>query len=124
MKLSRVAYPAQPPAYLRRNAIVTSNWIAQIDPELCKGCTRCAKACPVNAIEIVKEEVDGCKRQWVMRDADLCLGCGVCKHGALSMVLREQRVLTPETAFDRIVTMAVERGKLGDLLLDNVENQS
>ncbi len=111
-----------------RNAIVTSNWIAQIDPEICKGCTRCAKACPVNAIEIVKEEVDGRKRQWAMRDADLCLGCGVCygvcKHGALSMVLREQRVLTPETAFDRIVTMAVERGKLGDLLLDNVEGWS
>jgi hypothetical protein len=29
----------------------------------------------------------------------------------------------PETVFGRIVTMAVERGKLGDLLLDNVENQ-
>ncbi len=33
-------------------------------------------------------------------------------------------MLTPETTFDRIVTMAVERGKLGDLLLDNVDGWS
>ena len=34
---------------------------------------------------------------------------------------RAQRVLPPETTFERVVTMAVERGKLGDLLFDNVE---
>ena len=32
-----------------------------------------------------------------------------------------QRVLPPETTFERVVTMAVERGKLGDLLFDNLE---
>ena len=34
---------------------------------------------------------------------------------------REQRVVVPETTFDRIVAMAIERGKLGDLLFDQVE---
>ena len=35
------------------------------------------------------------------------------------MAPREQRVFTPETTFDRIVAMAVERGKLADLIMDN-----
>ncbi len=37
------------------------------------------------------------------------------------MERRARRVYTPETTFDRMVAMAIERGKLGDLLLDNVE---
>jgi len=108
-----------------RNAIVTSNWISLIDPARCNGCSRCVKVCPVDAISISQGEVEGRTRKWAMRNADLCLGCGVCyavcKRGALSMQKREQRVFTPETTFDRIVAMAIERGKLGDLLLDNLE---
>lgn len=108
-----------------RNAIVTSNWIAQIDTERCRGCRRCEKICPVQAITISQTEVDGRRKKWAVRDTSLCLGCGVCtsvcKHGALSMQPREQRVFTPESTFDRIVAMAIERGKLGDLLLDNIE---
>lgn len=108
-----------------RNAIVSSNWISEIDPEICKGCGRCAKACPTGAISLVKTQEKGRRRQWAVRNPDLCLGCGVCygacKHGALSLRSREKRVFTPETTFDRIVAMAIERGKLGDLLLDNTE---
>lgn len=108
-----------------RNAVVTSNWISAIDTEKCNGCTRCVKVCPVNAISIVVGERNGHVRKWAVRDADLCLGCGVCttrcKRGALSMQPRARRVFTPETTFDRIVAMAIERGKLGDLLVDNLE---
>jgi ferredoxin len=108
-----------------RNAIVTSNWIAVVEPERCNGCSRCVKVCPVGAITIASEERDGRRHKWAVRDADLCLGCGVCysqcRRGAMTMQKRERRVFTPATTFERIVAMAIERGKLGDLLLDNLE---
>jgi ferredoxin len=108
-----------------RNAIVSSNWIMVVDPSACKGCDRCAKVCPVDAIQIVEPGNGAEKRKRAVRDETLCLGCGVChsacKHGAIGMTSRAQRVFTPETVFDRVVSMAIERGKLADLLFDGRE---
>jgi ferredoxin len=106
-----------------RNAIVTSNWLMAVDADACRGCGKCVKACPVNAIALKGEEA-----KLAVRDETLCLGCGVCysacKFGAISMKPRERRVHTPETIFDRTVAMAIERGKLADLLFDDPERLS
>ena len=84
----------------------------------------CIDACPVGAIRV--EEQNGSKKKphrWAVVDDALCLGCGVChgacKPGGVTMKPRAQRVLTPETMFDRVAAMAVERGNLQDLVFDN-----
>jgi len=117
-------------SYNIRNAIVTSNWIMEIDTAKCQGCGKCVKACPIDAIRLeappqpAAEQQDGRKkRQRAVRDEALCLGCGVCcsacESGAIAMRPRPRRVLPPETIFDRVVAMAIERGKLTDLLMNN-----
>lgn len=104
------------------NAIVSSNWIAAIDHALCRGCGRCVKACPAGALHLELTHGQGLRRNWAVLDADRCLGCGVCsdacRYDAHSMVSREKRTWVPESTFERVVAMAIERGKLGDLLFD------
>lgn len=107
------------------HGIVSSNWIAQVDHTACRGCGKCVKACPVDAVRLEPTAGKGLRRNWAVVDADACLGCGVCQDAcrwdARSMVPREHRSFTPETGFDRVVAMAIERGKLGDLLLDQTD---
>lgn len=106
------------------NAIVSSNWVAQTDLENCRGCKKCWRRCPADAITMVDNEGQGKRVFWAIVDADKCLGCGVCVDvchwEGRFMQPREHRVFTPQTTRDRMIAMAVERGKLGDLLLDTV----
>ncbi len=111
-----------------RNVIVSSNWIMQVDLSKCNGCGKCAEACPVEVIDIARERIDNKERRWAVHHKELCLGCGVCystcKFGALKLVHREKSVITPETAFDKVVSMALERGKLGDLIFNDHDKLS
>lgn len=108
--------------------IITSNWIMDVDTSKCKGCGECAKACPIDAINIEKIQEGDKKKMWAVSNEEVCLGCGVCstvcKTGASTMKSRPQRVLVPETVFDQRIAMALERGKLADLLFDNPERLS
>jgi ferredoxin len=63
------------------------------------------------------------KRTVARIDPHRCLGCGVCvracREGALSLAERGPRRLTPLDGAHRAVLMALERGKLQDLVFDN-----
>lgn len=56
-------------------------------------------------------------------DEDICLGCGLCVQacpsGAIRLNPRKKRVITPLNGAHRAVVMAIERGKLQDLIFDN-----
>jgi ferredoxin len=100
----------------------TSNFIARVEDN-CSGCGHCLSSCPVKVISLEAEQADGsgCKRAVI--DETLCLGCGVCvrncRLSALTMVSRTSRVITPVNSTHKSVLMAIERGKLQNLIFDN-----
>lgn len=106
------------------NAVVTSNWIAASDPDQCIGCGICSRQCPIDAIDRVADP-DPKYRKFgrPVVNEELCLGCGVCtvrcKPGAMKLTQREQRVLHPETTFERIILQCLERGTLQNQLFDD-----
>jgi ferredoxin len=103
--------------------IHTTNYLPAIDDELCNGCTKCAQACPVEAMSMVSaNDPERPKRHRAKLDEELCLGCGVCVRNcpvdALRLEPRAERVITPIDSVRRVVLMATERGKLQNLIFD------
>ncbi len=105
--------------------VFASNYLAQPSEAKCRGCKKCQQACPVNAIDMVPGErhVDGrtIKRMAVV-DPHVCIGCGVCqlacRFDSMKMVPREVRRIAPENTVARILTMALEQGKLHEMLVE------
>ncbi len=102
----------------------TTNFIPSIDTDLCNGCGKCASLCPVEAMTLVSSN-DPLKplRKKAKLEQEICLGCGVCLPGcnknAIVLESRKERVITPVDSVYRVVVMAIERGKLHNLIFDN-----
>jgi ferredoxin len=104
--------------------IHTSNYLPEIDRKLCNGCTRCAQVCPVEAMGMVSaNDPHHPKLRKAKLDEAMCLGCGICirncDRDAIHLIPREERIITPVNSVHRTVLMAVERGKLQNLIFDN-----
>lgn len=53
--------------------INSTNFLSQVDQNLCSGCGTCVEKCPVDAIELNDSDI-------AEVNAEYCLGCGVCAH--------------------------------------------
>jgi ferredoxin len=106
------------------NPIATTNFLAGIDEAKCNGCGKCVEACPVEAMSLVAAgDPHKPKRKKARVNEELCLGCGVCirqcRTGSAKLKSRAKRVITPVNTAHRTVLMAIERGKLQELIFDN-----
>jgi len=105
--------------------VFASNFLAQPSETKCRGCKKCAQACPVNAIDMVpgERQVDGRTiKRMAKVDPSVCIGCGVCqlacRFDSLHMVGRPVRRIAPENTVARVLTMALEQGKLHELFVE------
>lgn len=107
------------------NPIATTNFLPEIDEHNCTGCGKCVEVCPVEAMALVSAaDPQKPKRKKARVNEDLCLGCGVCvrqcsKTNAAKLKPRARKIITPVNTAHRTVLMAIERGKLQELIFDN-----
>ena len=80
--------------------------------------------CPVEAMNLVSaNNPNKPKMKKAQLNEEICLGCGLCVKACdkeqITLKVRDKRVITPETGVQRAIIMAIERGKLQNLIFDN-----
>jgi formate hydrogenlyase subunit 6/NADH:ubiquinone oxidoreductase subunit I len=106
------------------NPVHTTNFIPVVDETDCSGCGKCVDVCPVEAMTLVSSNnPHKQKLKKAVLNEEVCLGCGVCvkvcHKNSIRLKSRPSRVITPLNGTHRAVVMAIERGKLQNLLFDN-----
>ena len=104
--------------------VQTTSFIPKIDEDKCIGCGKCVKTCPIEAIEWVSNDDEkNNKPKKVKVNEEICLGCGICvracSNKSITLEKRKEQVITPVNSVHRIVLMAIEKGKLQELIFDN-----
>jgi Na+-translocating ferredoxin:NAD+ oxidoreductase RNF subunit RnfB len=106
------------------NPVHTTNFLPVINNDECNGCGKCVSVCPVEAVSLVTANNPvHPKMKKAKLDEEVCLGCGLCVRACtkefMHLESRSERVITPVNGTHKVVMMAIERGKLQNLLFDN-----
>ena len=100
----------------------TSGFLPHVE-ETCTGCGRCLPTCPLGVLSLETKGDKGLGEKRAVVDHARCLGCGVCSRNCPRESLRMKRgagrIITPVNGTHRAVLMAIERGKLQNLIVDN-----
>jgi len=74
--------------------LITSNYFAEVDSDLCIGCETCTGRCIMDAVQI--------EDNIAIVDRYLCIGCGncvvSCPEGAINLQKKEKELIPPETS--------------------------
>lgn len=110
-----------------RQILVSSDYLAKIDPQKCQKCGICLKYCPTKAITM-NGDIASKSNKPITIDEKTCIGCGVCiskcPQKALRFEKRGRRLFHPQTTFERLVLQSLERGNLQNLIFDNSQSLS
>ena len=72
----------------------TSNYFAEVDPDICSGCETCIDVCQVTAMKFNEDD------RVSFIDLNRCIGCGncvpACPDGAIALLNRESEVIPPK----------------------------
>jgi len=106
------------------NPVHTTNFIPEINGLDCNGCGKCVDICPVEAMTLTSaNDPARPKKKKAILNKEICLGCGlcvkVCDKNQIQLRSRDKRVITPLNGTHKAVVMAIERGKLQNLIFDN-----
>jgi Pyruvate/2-oxoacid:ferredoxin oxidoreductase delta subunit len=104
--------------------VQTTSFIPKIEEDNCTECGKCVKTCPIEAIEwVLNDDETNSKPKKVKINEEICLGCGVCvracSNKSITLERRKEQIITPVNSVHRIVLMAIEKGKLQELIFDN-----
>ena len=98
--------------------IQTTAFIPKVLEQSCVGCGKCAKVCPIDAIEMLQTD----NKKTAQINEEICLGCGICVKNcfnkSLYLIKRDKEILTPVNTTHRIVLQAIEKGQLQELIFD------
>jgi len=105
------------------NPIHTTNFLPKVEED-CNGCGKCVNVCPVEAMTLVSaNDPNKPKMKKAKLNEDFCLGCSLCWRACdkdqIIIKSRPIKVIPPYNGVQKTVLMAIERGKLQNLIFDN-----
>ncbi len=87
--------------------VVGSNFYAEVQQELCKGCGTCVSRCPIDAV---------IKNGSSKIDLKRCIGCGICvpscPENAMLLLAKKKEVLPPRTKEEHLDMIYEKRNSL------------